>query len=96
MLLLLLLDLVVIDLFEEGVLSLWSEDILILGLTKVDVLVIHMHLIWIITSHRYIHVHIRVLLIVVVDDLSALGLHPRLAHGRDEDAATASSFLGYK
>ena len=58
----------------------------------VGVLVIHLHLVLVITSHRYIHVHIHVLLIVV-NDLSALDLHPRLAHGGDEDATAASPFL---
>ena len=59
------------------------------------VLVVHLHLVRVITSHGYIHVHIiHVLLIDFVNDLSALGLHPRLAHGGDEDAAAASPFLG--
>lgn len=75
LLLLLLLDLVVIDLLEEGVFPLRPEDVL--GLALVDILVIHLHLVGTITSHGCIHLH----LIVIVNDLSTLGVNPRLTHG---------------
>ena len=75
MLLLLLLDLVIVDLLKEGVFPLRPEDVL--GLALVDILVIHLHLVGTITSHGCIHLH----LIVIVNDLSTLGVNPRLTHG---------------
>ena len=83
-----LLDLVIVDRLEEVVLSLWPIDVL--RLAVIDILVIHLHLVRIITSHGRVHLH----LIVLVDDLSALGLDPRLTHSRNEDTAAASTFLG--
>jgi len=83
----LLLDLVIFDRLEEVVLSLWPVDVL--GLAVIDILVIHLHLVGIITSHGRIHLH----LIVLVDNLSTLSLDPRLTQSRDEDAAAASTFL---
>ena len=82
-----MLDLVIVDRLEEVVLSLWPVDVL--GLAVIDILVIHLHLVGIITSHGRIHLH----LIVLVVDLSALVLDPRLTQSGDEDAAAASTFL---
>ena len=87
---LLLLDLGIVDRLEKIVLSLRSIDVL--GLVKVDILAIHLHLVRIVTAHRCVHLH----LFVLVNDLPPLGLHPRLTHGGDEDAARASPFLGCK
>ena len=82
-----LLDLVIVDRLEEVVLSLWPVDVL--GLAVIDILVIHLHLVGIITSHGRIHLHL-----IVLVDLSTLGLDPRLTQSGDEDAAAASTFLG--
>ena len=54
----------------------------------IDILVIHLHLVGIITSHGRIHLHL-----IVLVDLSALALDPRLTQSRDEDAAATSTFL---
>ena len=94
---LLLLDLVVILVvihrFEEGVLSLRSGEIL--GLIQLGILVIHLHLVNTITSHGLVHGIVHLRLIVVVNDFSSLGLNSRLPNLGDKDAATATTFLGY-
>ena len=60
----------------------------------VGVLVVVLHLVGTVTSHGRVHRHIHGDLIsLLIDDLSALTLHPRLTHGGDQDAATASTFL---
>jgi hypothetical protein len=87
---LLLLDLLVFDRLQLGVLSLGPVEVL--GLVRVDILPVHLHLIGVVAGHGSIHLH----LLVVVDDLPPLGLHPRLTHGGDEDATGASTFLGYR
>jgi hypothetical protein len=46
----------------------------------------------VVACHGNIHLH----LLIVVDDLPSLGLHPSLSHGRDENAAGATTFLGYR
>ena len=95
--LLLLLDLntVIIHRLKECVLPLGAVHVLrlvVLGVLVVAVL----HLVNDITSHGCINVHIHGHLIFLLGDLSTLGHHPRLTHGGDENAATASTFLGYK
>jgi len=82
----LLLDLVIVDRLEEVVLSFGPIDVL--GLAVIDILVVHLHLVGIITSHRRVHLHL-----IVLIDLSALVLDPRLTQSGDEDAAAASTFL---
>ena len=84
-----LLDLVIVDRLEEVVLSLGPIDVL--GLAVIDILVIHLHLVRIITSHWRVHLHL-----IVFVDLSTLVLDPRLTQSGDEDAATASTFLVYR
>ena len=85
-----LLDLLVFDRLQLGVLPLGPIEVL--GLVRVDILAVHLHLIGVVAGHGSIHLH----LLVVVDDLPPLGLHPRLTHGGDEDATRASTFLGYR
>ena len=85
-----LLDLLVIDRLQLGVLSLGPIEVL--GLVRVDILPVHLHLIGVVACHGNIHLH----LLIVVDDLPSLGLHPSLSHGRDENAAGATTFLGYR
>ena len=87
---LLLLDLLVVDRLQLRVLPLGPVEVL--GLAVVGVLPVHLHLVRLVAGHGCIHLH----LLVVVDYLPPLGLHPRLSHGRDEDAAGASPFLGYR
>ena len=87
---LLLLDLLVFDRLQLGVLSLGPVEVL--GLVGVDILPVHLHLIGVVAGHGSIHLH----LLIVVDDLPPLCLHPRLTHGGDEDATGASTFLGYR
>ena len=74
---LLLLDLVIIDRLQVGVLSL--RPIYVLWLAVVNILIIHLHLVRIVTSHRSIHLN----LIYIIYNLSALSLHPRLSQSRD-------------
>ena len=95
--LLLLLDLntVIIHRLKECVLPLGAIPVLRLAVVGVLVDVV-LHLVNAITSHGCIHVHIHGHLVFLLGDLSTLGLHPRLTHGGDEDAAAASTFLGCK
>ena len=86
---LLLLDLLVVDRLQLRVLPLGPVEVLRLAV----VCILPVHLVGLVTGHGNVHLH---LLVVVVDDLPPLGLHPRLSHGRDEDAAGASPFLGYR
>ena len=86
---LLLLDLLVFDRLQLGVLSLGPVEVL--GLVGVDILPVHLHLIGVVAGHGSIHLH----LLVVIDNLPPLRLHPRLTHGGDQDTATASTFLAY-
>ena len=108
LLLLLLLDLNVICFFEEGVFPLRSIHVLGLVefgiLIQLFVLVIHLHLVWIITSHWSVHVGVCIHLLVHLDMVSILlidlptlelALNPRLTESGDEDAAAASTFLVY-
>ena len=85
-----LLDLLVIDRLQLGVLSLGPIEVL--RLVRVDILLVHLHLVGLVAGHGNIHLH----LLVIVDDLPSLGLHPSLSHGRDENAAGATTFLGYR
>ena len=96
--LLFLLDLntvILLHRLEEGVLPLGAVPVL--RLADLGVMVVVLHLVGTVTSygrvHRHIHWDLSVLLLV---DLPALGLHPRLTHGGDQDAAAASTFLGYR
>ena len=104
LLLLLLLDLNFICFFEEGIFPLGSEHVLGLVefgiLIQLFVLVIHLHLVWIITSHGSVHVRIHLLVhldmvsILLVDlPTLELALNPRLTERGDEDAAAATTFL---
>ena len=85
---LLLLDLLVFDRLQLRVLPLGPVEVL--RLAVVYILPVHLHLVGLVSGHWYIHLH----LLIVVNDLSSLGLHPRLTHGGDEDAACATTFLG--
>ena len=85
---LLLLDLLVFDRLQLRVLPLGPVEVL--RLAVVDILPVHLHLVGLVSGHWYIHLH----LLIVVNDLSSLGLHPRLPHGGDEDAARSTTFLG--
>ena len=65
-----------------------------------SLLVVHLHLVVAlnlvdaITSHGLVHRHIHGdLIVLLLVDLSALALHPRLTHGGDQDAAGSSTFL---
>lgn len=87
---LLLLDLLVLDRLQLRVLSLGPVEVL--GLVGVNILAVHLHQVGVVAGHWSIHLH----LLVVIDNLSPLGLHPRLTHGGDEDATRASTFLGYR
>lgn len=87
---LLLLDLLVFDRFQLRVLPLGPVEVL--RLAVVDILPVHLHLVGLVSGHWYIHLH----LLVVIDNLPPLGLHPRLTHGGYKDAARASPFLGYR
>ena len=82
---LLLLDLVVVHLLKKGVLSFGPVDIL--GLVVLDILVINVHLVWIIPGHGCVH------LIHIIDNLSTLGLNPRLTHGGYQNTTAASPFF---
>ena len=84
-----LLDLVIVDRLEEVVLSLGPIDVL--RLAVIDMLVVHLHLVRIITSHGRIHLHL-----IVLVDLSTLALDPCLTQSGNEDTAAASTFLGYR
>ena len=95
--LLLLLDLntVIIHRLKECVLPLGA--IPVLRLAVVGVLVVVLHLVGTVTSHGRVHRHIHWdLSVLLLVDLSALSLHPRLTHGGDQDAARTTSFLVYK
>lgn len=104
LLLLLLLDLNVICFFEEGIFP--FRSIHVLGLVEFSiliqlfVLIIHLHLVRIITCHGSVHVRIHLLVhldmvSILLVDLSTLelALNPRLTERRDEDAAAATTFL---
>ena len=106
LLLLLLLDLNVICFFEEGIFPLRSIHVLGLVqfgiLIQLFVLVIHLHLVWIITCHGSVHISIHLLVhldmvsILLVDlPTLELALNPRLTESGDEDAAAATTFLVY-
>ena len=106
LLLLLQLDLNVICFFEEGIFPLRSIHVLGLVefgiLIQVFVLIIHLHLVWIITCHGGVHVCIHLLVhldmvSILLIDLSTLklALNPRLTESGDKDAAASSAFLVY-
>ena len=94
--LLLLLDLntVIIHRLKECVLPLGAVHVL--RLAVFGVLVVVLHLVGTVTSHGRVHRHIHWdLSVLLLVDFPALAMHPRLTHGRDQDAATATSFLSY-
>ena len=106
LLLLLLLDLNVICFFEEGIFPLWSKQVLGLVeftiLIQLIVLVIHLHLVWIITCHGSVHiwihllVHLNMVSILLIDlPTLELALYSRLTERGDEDAAASSAFFVY-
>ena len=104
--LLLLHDLPVISFLEEGILPLRAKQVLTRRLVELGVLVlllfvraVHRHLVGIVASHRRIHLHVHldvvVALVVELPPLDELVLHPRLPERGDKDTAAPSAFLVY-